>query len=173
MRIRFFSKINMDNMKMLPPLHKKKTQTTVLAKNDTDNMKMLSALHKNKMRTTFLIEKQCRQVLTLIHLYFNNCFWVFENLSAQSWNIEICTKQLLLTFASFLHFVAKTGKNKQKLLSTNCNISTFGWWIFKNSKVEWELILSPRWVNFLNTLLFLQRERCKIHSRVMITGVCI
>ena len=74
MRTTFFSKINTDNMKMLPPLHKKKTQTTVLAKNDTDNMKMLSALHKNKMRTTFLIEKQCRQVLNWIHLYFNNCF---------------------------------------------------------------------------------------------------
>ena len=29
----------------------------------------------------------------------------------------------------------KTGKNKQKLLASNCNISTLGWWIFKNSKV--------------------------------------
>ena len=56
MRTTFLSKINTDNMKMLPPLCKKKTQT-FLAKNDADNMKMLSALQKNKMQTTFLIEK--------------------------------------------------------------------------------------------------------------------
>ena len=32
----------------------------------------------------------------------------------------------------------KTGKNKQKLLASNCNISTLGWWIFINSKAQLE-----------------------------------
>ena len=41
-------------------------------------------------------------------------------------------------FCSFLlvfqHFYAKIGKIRQKLLASNCNISTLGWWILENSK---------------------------------------
>ena len=42
-------------------------------------------------------------------------------------------------FCSFLlvfqHFYAKIGKIRQKLLASNSNISTLGWWILENSKV--------------------------------------
>ena len=65
-----FSEHYTGNMKMLPAFEKKKMWTTFHAKDDTDNMKMLFAFHKKKMLTTFLFEKLCRQVFTLIHLYF-------------------------------------------------------------------------------------------------------
>ena len=72
------SEYDTDNMKMLPAFEKKKMCTTLLAKDDTDNMKMLSAFHKKKMPTTFLFEKWwCRQVLTLIHLYFKRWYKLF------------------------------------------------------------------------------------------------
>ena len=70
LRTTFFSEYHTDNRKMLPAFEKKKMWTTFHAKDDTDNMKMLFAFHKKKMLTTFLFEKLCRQVFTLIHLYF-------------------------------------------------------------------------------------------------------
>ena len=66
----FFSKYYTDNMKMLPAFQKMKMWKTLLAKDGTDNIKVLSAFHRKKMQTTFWFEKWCRQVFTLIHLYF-------------------------------------------------------------------------------------------------------
>ena len=118
MRTLIFSKINAHKMKILSAFQKMKMWKTLLAKDGTDNIKVLSAFHRKKMQTTFWFEKWCRQVFTLIHLYFKKLS------SAQ--NEKIYTHKQSSTDWTFFGNLYKCFQNGQNLaLLILATFSTF------------------------------------------------